>query len=55
MEQIKLEKPTRWDMAASNPKALKDKAMEEVRRVEGILRRWDPINVQPGVMAPSDE
>lgn len=42
-------------MAASNRKALKDKAMAEVRLVEGILRRWDPINVQPSVIAPSDE
>jgi hypothetical protein len=42
-------------MAASDKQALRDKAMEEIRRVEGILRQWDPINVQPGVLAPSDE
>jgi hypothetical protein len=29
--------------------------MEEVRRVEDIVRRWDPINAQPGVIGPPDE
>lgn len=29
--------------------------MREVRAVEGILRRWDPIGVQPGTVAPADE
>ena len=29
--------------------------MADVRVVESILRRWDPINVQPGVEAPADE
>jgi hypothetical protein len=24
-------------------------------RVEGILRRWDPIGVRPGELAPIDE
>jgi len=29
--------------------------MTQVRLVEGILRRWDPIGVEPGTMAPADE
>ncbi|MBN8481897.1 MAG: hypothetical protein J0L88_09950 [Xanthomonadales bacterium] len=29
--------------------------MSRVRRVEAILRRWDPIGVGPGSSAPSDE
>lgn len=27
----------------------------KVRTVEGILRRWDPVGVQPGRFAPADE
>jgi hypothetical protein len=42
-------------MASTDRKALKHKAMDEVRLVEDILRRWDPINTQPGEMGPSDE
>jgi hypothetical protein len=34
---------------------LKDAAMVEICAVEEILRRWDPINVAPGVVAPPDE
>lgn len=29
--------------------------MEKIRIVERILRRWDPIGVQPGRFAPEDE
>ena len=29
--------------------------MAKVRAVEEILRLWDPINVAPGAVAPSDE
>jgi hypothetical protein len=29
--------------------------MRHVNRVQGILRRWDPIGVQPGELAPADE
>jgi hypothetical protein len=29
--------------------------MEQVRKVEGVLRRWDPIGVLPGECAPADE
>ena len=34
---------------------LKHEAMALVRVVEQILRRWDPIGVDPGVLAPADE
>ncbi|MEZ5288275.1 MAG: hypothetical protein R2712_26435 [Vicinamibacterales bacterium] len=27
----------------------------QICRVEEILRRWDPIGVEPGTMAPADE
>ena len=30
-------------------------AREQIRIVEAILRRWDPIGVEPGTMAPLDE
>jgi hypothetical protein len=42
-------------MAPSNRKTLKDGAMAEIRAVEEILRRWDPIGVEPGTFAPADE
>ena len=29
--------------------------MADIRAVEAILRRWDPIGVEPGTMAPADE
>jgi hypothetical protein len=29
--------------------------MRPVNRVQVILRRWDPIGVQPGEVAPDDE
>lgn len=35
--------------------ALKDAAMADIRAVEAVLRRWDPINVEPGFAAPADE
>jgi hypothetical protein len=34
---------------------LKNAAARDIRAVEAILRRWDPINVEPGRVAPSDE
>ena len=34
---------------------LKNASTRDIRAVEEILRRWDPINVQPGKIAPSDE
>jgi hypothetical protein len=27
----------------------------KIRLVQGVLRRWDPIGVQPGRFAPADE
>lgn len=29
--------------------------MSEIRAVQSILRRWDPIGVQPGFLGPADE
>ena len=29
--------------------------MDHVSKVQEILRRWDPIGVQPGEFAPADE
>lgn len=33
----------------------KQNAMDRVAEVEKILRRWDPIGVAPGSLAPADE
>ena len=33
----------------------KKQAMSQIRTVEKILRRWDPIGVCPGDFAPADE
>jgi hypothetical protein len=33
----------------------KREAMLKVESVQRILRRWDPIGVQPGHVAPADE
>jgi hypothetical protein len=30
-------------------------AMDRVIKVQEILRRWDPIGVQPAALAPADE
>jgi hypothetical protein len=29
--------------------------MEQIGKVEAVLRRWDPIGVLPGKVAPADE
>lgn len=42
-------------MASVDHKARKNAAVAKIRLVEEILRRWDPIGVQPGTMAPADE
>ena len=42
-------------MTANHRKNLKHAAMVKIRAVQEILRRWDPINVAPGTVAPSDE
>jgi hypothetical protein len=36
-------------------KERKRAAMDRVAKVQEILRRWDPIGVQPGELAPADE
>ena len=36
-------------------KERKRAAMGRVAKVQEILRRWDPIGVQPGELAPADE
>lgn len=42
-------------MSASDRKELKNAAMTDIRSIEAILRRWDPIGVEPGKVAPADE
>jgi hypothetical protein len=34
---------------------LKKASFRNIRAVEAILRRWDPINVEPGKVGPSDD
>jgi len=42
-------------MTEQEERARKRDAMKRVSRVEEILRRWDPIGVEPGNLAPTDE
>jgi hypothetical protein len=42
-------------MSAPDKKRLKNVAMRDIHAVEAVLRRWDPIGVEPGSMAPADE
>lgn len=42
-------------MADDLKKQRKRTAMDRVAKVQEILRRWDPIGIQPGEMAPADE
>jgi hypothetical protein len=42
-------------MASPEHKSRKNAAIAKIRLVEEILRRWDPIGVEPGTMAPADE
>ncbi len=42
-------------MASLDHKTRKNAAIASIRLVEEILRQWDPIGVQPGMMAPADE
>lgn len=42
-------------MSAPDKKTLKNAAMADILFVQAILRRWDPIGVEPGVAAPADE
>jgi hypothetical protein len=42
-------------ISASDRKKLKSTAMADNRLVEAILRRWDPIGVEPGLVGSADE
>ena len=42
-------------MASHDQKTRKNAAITKIRLVEEILRRWDPIGVEPGKSAPADE
>ena len=42
-------------MTSPDHRNLKTEAMADIRAVEVVLRRWDPIGVEPGKMAPADE
>jgi hypothetical protein len=42
-------------MSKPDHKTLKNAAMADIRLVQAILRRWDLIGVEPGVVAPADE
>lgn len=42
-------------MTSDDSKVRKRGAMVRVRAVEEILRRWDPIGVEAGKLAPLDE
>ena len=42
-------------MAGDDRRARKHDAMKWVAKVQDILRRWDPIGVRPGEIAPADE
>jgi hypothetical protein len=42
-------------MSSQDHNSRKNAAMTHVRLVEEVLRRWDPIGVQPGTFAPADE
>jgi hypothetical protein len=39
----------------NDKKTIKRRAMAQVRAIEAILRRWDPLGVLPGEAAPADE
>ena len=42
-------------MSSLDHESRKNAVMANVSLVEEILRRWDPIGVQPGTFAPADE
>jgi hypothetical protein len=41
-------------MTIDNKNNTPDRA-DKIRSVESVLRRWDPVGVQPGRFAPADE
>lgn len=42
-------------MSAHVHKTPKNAAMTDISLIQEILRRWDPIGVEPGALAPADE
>ena len=42
-------------MPVLNSETRKRQATEQIRAVEAVLRRWDPIGVEPGISGPADE
>ena len=42
-------------VASPDKNNTKPDTVAKVRLVEGVLRRWDPVGVQPGRFAPEDE
>jgi len=40
---------------SKNNRTQKKEAMARIRAVQGILRRWDPMDLAPGKLAPKDE
>lgn len=42
-------------MLPNKRKALRAQAMAHVRVVQDLLRRWDPIGIEPGKIGPLDE
>lgn len=40
---------------ATQDKDRKNAAIAKIRLVEDVLRQWDPIGIEPSVMAPADE
>lgn len=42
-------------LSVPDKRRLKRAMIEDIRIVEEILRRWDPIGVEPGTVAPADE
>jgi hypothetical protein len=42
-------------MSIGNNKTRKKEIMVQIRAVQEILRRWDPMDLAPGEFAPKDE
>ncbi|MDA2927785.1 hypothetical protein MYX78_11260 [Acidobacteria bacterium AH-259-G07] len=48
-------KPLDRIILSDEKKARKKEVMVRIQAVQAILRRWDPIEVEPGKLAPADE
>lgn len=42
-------------MSASGQKTRQNAAMADIRVVGAVLRRWDPVNIEPDIGAPAAE